>query len=205
MRKIIEYIKQIQAIAETGTQYSKNPFELNRNEEISRICLEILNDITGNSIDQLKLHMEERNGYKTPKIDIRAVVFDTGGKLLFVKEKIDGKWALPGGWADIGFSPSEMAVKETREEAGLIVEPFRLLAVMDKKFHSHPSDLYYIYKIFLECKIVGETHTDWTETSEIGFFSEGSIPELSGPRNTPEQISMLFDFRNGIKNPPYFD
>ncbi len=205
MNKTIEYIKQIQSIAETGLHYSKNPFELNRNIDISNICIELLEKLTDINKEEIKLHLEERNGYKTPKVDIRAVVFNDEGKLLFVKEKIDGKWSLPGGWADIGFTPSEMAIKETREEAGLIVEPTQLLAVMDKKCHDHPSDLYYIYKIFLECELIGECEMDGLETSDKGFFSEDEIPELSGPRNTPEQISMLFDFNKGIKTPPYFD
>jgi len=205
MKEILEYIKRIQSTAETGLHYSKNPFELNRNIEISNICIELLERLTNIKTEEIKLHLEERNGYRTPKVDIRAVVFNEDGKLLFVKERIDGRWSLPGGWADIGFSPSEMAVKETREEAGLIVEPKRLLAIMDKKCHPHPSDLYYIYKIFLECELKGESEPDGMETTDTGFFDRNNIPELSGPRNTPDQIRMLFDFKEGVKTPPYFD
>lgn len=205
MKEIIEYIKRIQSTAETGFHYSKNPFELNRNLEISNLCIDLLEKLTNLKREEIQMHLVEENGYKTPKVDIRAVVFNKEDKLLFVKEKMDGKWSLPGGWADIGFSPSEMAIKETLEEAGYIVEPLRLLAVMDKKCHNHPSDLYYIYKIFLECKLVSKSVSDGLETIENGFFNEFELPELSMPRNTPEQIKMLFDFRKGIKTPPYFD
>ena len=205
MKEIFEYIKQIQSLAETGQHYSKNPFELNRNIEISKICVDILEKLTNTNKEEIQIHLEERNGYKTPKVDVRAVVFDKEDRLLFVKEIIDGKWSLPGGWADIGFSPAEMAIKETREEAGLIVEPKRLLAVMDKKCHNHPSDLYYIYKVFIECDLIEEGESDGLETSDKGFFNEIEIPELSTPRNTIEQIQMLFDFRKGHKTPPYFD
>lgn len=206
MRKsLLDTIKQIQSLAETGLHYSKNPFELHRNIDINNLCIRLLDEITGIEEDKIRVHLEERNGYKTPKVDVRAVIFNQSDELLFVKERIDGKWALPGGWADIGFSPSEVAVKETLEEAGLIVRPVSLLAVMDKKCHEHPSDLYYIYKIFLGCEIVGEEEMDGLETTESGFFGEKALPELSGPRNTEWQIKLLFDFRKGIKTPPYFD
>ncbi len=205
MKNVIEYIKQIHSIAETGFHYSKNPFEVNRYKEISELCLDLLDKATLISREQIQIHLEERNGYKTPKVDIRAVVFNSDGKLLLVREKIDGKWSLPGGWADIGYSPSEMAIKETMEEAGMIVKPIRLLAVMDKKCHDHPSDLYYIYKIFLECELLDEGEPDGLETTDKDFFNEDEIPDLSAPRNTPDQISMLFDFKKGIKTPPYFD
>ena len=205
MNKLIEYIKQIQSLAETGLHYSRNPFELNRNTEINRICIDILQGISNTRRDIIELHLEERNGYKTPKVDVRAVVFNENNELLFVKEIIDGRWSLPGGWADIGFTPAEMAIKETREEAGFVVKPTRLLAVMDKKCHDHPSDLYYIYKIFLQCEIESKSEKDGLETSEIGFFKESEIPELSNPRNTPEQVKLFFDFQKGIKTPPYFE
>lgn len=205
MEKILGLIKEIQSLAETGLHYSKNPFELQRNEQISKLCFDLLDNISLVEIEKIPLHLEERNGYKTPKVDIRAVVFDNLGKLLLVKEKIDQKWSLPGGWADIGYSPSEMAIKETREEAGIIVKPKRLLAILDKKCHPHPLDLYYIYKVFIECEILEMGVPDGMETTDSGFFDEDSLPELSEPRNTPEQIKLLFDFKKDLKKPPYFD
>ncbi len=205
MEKLLNSIKKIQSLAETGLHFSKNPFEQTRNTDINNICIEMFEIISGLKKEEIKIHIEERNGYKTPKVDVRAVVFNESKELLLVKEIIDGKWSLPGGWADIGFTPAEMAVKETREESGFIVEPKKLLAVMDKRCHDHPSDLYYIYKIFIACDIVKKGKSAGLETSEIGFFSEQNIPELSGPRNTPEQINLLFDFHKGLKTPPYFE
>ena len=205
MDGLLNYIIQIQSLAETGIHYSKNPFELKRNQEINDLCMKILEQYTGENLEVVRTHLEERSGYKTPKVDVRAVVFNEENELLMVREKIDNRWSLPGGWADIGFSPSEVAVKETLEEAGIRVKPFSLLAVMDKKCHEHPSDLYYIYKIFLGCEVIAEESMDGLETTDAAFFSEESIPALSGPRNTRWQIQLLFDFRKGLKTPPYFD
>ncbi len=72
-----------------------------------------------------------------------------------VREKSDGRWALPGGWADIGISPGETAVKEVKEESGIDVKPVKLLAVMDKKCHSHPPSAAHVYKVFIRCEIIG--------------------------------------------------
>ncbi len=202
---ILNKIKQIQALAETGLHYSHNEFELNRNLEISDITLEILSGLSEIPVEQLKFTMIENNGYKTPKVDVRAVVFNAQNEILMVREKIDGLWSLPGGWADIGFAPSEIAVKESQEEAGADVEPVRLLAVLDKRCHNHPPDLYYIYKIFIECRFKGWIERDQMETSDAGFFGAKNLPSLSTPRNTAEQMSMLFDFRSGKRVDPVFD
>lgn len=85
---------------------------------------------------------------------MRGVIFREG-KILLVREKLDGNWALPGGWADIGLSASEVVVKEISEESGFQAEAVRLLAVLDKKFHNHPPEPYHVYKMFILCKIVG--------------------------------------------------
>jgi ADP-ribose pyrophosphatase YjhB (NUDIX family) len=202
---ILNKIKQIQALAETGIHYSHNDFELHRNKEISEYCMQILSGLTNTLVADLRFALEENHGYKTPKVDVRAVIFNEEHKILLVKEMVDGRWSLPGGWADIGYTPSEVAVKESAEEAGALVEPVRLLAVLDKKCHNHPPDIYYIYKIFIECRLLGWVDPDLKETSGHGFFGPDELPPLSTPRNTTEQIGKLFDFQSGILSTPLFD
>jgi ADP-ribose pyrophosphatase YjhB (NUDIX family) len=202
---ILNKIKQIQALAETGIHYSHNNFELHRNREIGALCLEILSELSDTPVEKLQFVLEEHDGYKTPKVDIRAVVFSENHEILMVKEMVDNRWSLPGGWADIGYTPSEVAVKESMEEAGALVEPVRLLAVLDKRCHNHPPDIYYIYKIFIECRLTGWVTRDNTETSDHGFFGLDKLPPLSIPRNTEAQIRKLFDFHNGTLTAPLFD
>jgi len=155
--------------------------------------MKMMSLLTDRNLETIMVHTMERNGYKTPKTDVRAVVFNPRGEILLVKEVVDDRWSLPGGWADVGYTPSEVAVKETREEAGLAVTAGRLLAVLDKKCHEHPEDLYYIYKIFIECKAEDFTPAAGTETTDVGFFSLDKLPELSTPRNTEGQIHSMFD------------
>jgi ADP-ribose pyrophosphatase YjhB (NUDIX family) len=136
-------------------------------------------------------------GYPTPKVDVRGVIF-RAGKLLMVREKIDGNWSIPGGWADVGLSPFEIAKKEVVEESGLIVIPIRLLAVLDKLKHNHPPDIYHAYKLFILCYEKGGTLKSGMETLDTGFFAENEIPQLSLERNTPEEITLMFEY---YKNP----
>ncbi|MNR20765.1 NUDIX domain protein [compost metagenome] len=137
-------------------------------------------------------------------MDIRGVIFQDG-KILLVREKLDGNWALPGGWGDIGLSPSEVAVKEIAEESGYQAEAIRLLAVLDKKFHHHPPEPYHVYKFFILCRITGGEAAEGVETSGVGFFGEDALPELSQERNTEKQIKMLFEFLKNPENPVILD
>ena len=202
---LITKIKQLQALTEIGIHYAKNDFDLKRYEEMSDLCFSVLAEISDIPESELKEKIIESDGYKTPKVDVRAVVFNDQHEILMVKELIDGLWSLPGGWADIGYSPSEVAVKESREEAGAEVKASRLIGILDKRCHNHPADIYYIYKVFIECTFIGWVGSDHMETSDFGFFSIADLPPLSTPRNTLEQMQMLFDFHHGKVTEPLFD
>jgi ADP-ribose pyrophosphatase YjhB (NUDIX family) len=115
-----------------------------------------------------------------------------------VKEIIDDKWSLPGGFCDIGLSPAENIVKEIKEESGFEVAPVKLLALLDMKKHGHPPQPYHYYKVFIQCSITGGQAQEGMETKGVRFFSEDDLPELSFARNTEAQIRLLFDF---LRNP----
>jgi ADP-ribose pyrophosphatase YjhB (NUDIX family) len=166
-----------------------------------------LGQLTDEPIEKIgNLFTQERDGYQTPKVDIRAVVFNESGEILMVKEKVDGCWSLPGGWADVGYTPAEVAVKEVQEETGLDVKTVRVLGIFDKRNHPHPPEGWYVYKIFILCeKIGGQISKDTTETSDIQYFSLENLPPLSEPRNVFSQIKMMFDYRNNPEKAVYFD
>ncbi|KEQ27887.1 NUDIX hydrolase [Paenibacillus tyrfis] len=189
----LEWAKQIQAIAQTGLAYTKDVYDRERFEELRQMSVDILAHYTETDPEKIKLTFASDTGYATPKVDIRGVVFQDG-KLLLVREKHDGVWALPGGWADIGLSPSEVAVKEIKEESGFDAKPVRLLAVLDKKFHGHPPEPYHVYKLFILCEITGGSAETGIETSGVGFFGEDELPVLSVERNTEAQLRTMFEF-----------
>jgi len=193
--KWLEWAKQIQAISQTGLAYSKDIYDIERFEMLRALSVEIMSQYTDVETETIRTLFAGETGYATPKVDIRGVVFEND-KILLVKERIDGAWAIPGGWADVGLSPKEVAVKEVKEEAGLEVKPVRLMGILDKKFHEHPPAPSHVYKIFILCEVAGGQLHGGMETSEVGFFDVDHLPELSVERVTEAQVRKLFDIRH---------
>lgn len=196
--KWLEWAKQIQAISQAGLEYSRDVYDIERFQQLRELSVEIMEQYTDVETEQIRGLFANETGYATPKVDVRGVVF-RDERILLIREKIDGAWALPGGWADIGLSPKEIVVKEIAEESGYEARAVRLLGILDKKFHQHPPSPWHIYKLFILCEITGgEAATDTTETMDVGFFAEDALPPLSVDRNTEQQIQMLFEH---LRNP----
>ncbi|MGH0427932.1 NUDIX hydrolase N-terminal domain-containing protein [Bacillus hominis] len=191
--KWIDWVKQIQSIAQAGLTYSKDVYDIERFQQLRDISTSMMSHYTKTDWEVVEKLFASETGYQTPKVDIRAVIFQNE-KLLFVKEKSDGKWALPGGWADIGHTPTEVAAKEVLEETGYEVAHFKLLAIFDKEKHQPSPSATHVYKIFIGCEIVGGEKKTSIETEEIGFFGEDELPDLSIARNTEWQIKEMFAF-----------
>ncbi|MBO8164323.1 MAG: NUDIX hydrolase [Brevibacillus sp.] len=192
--KWLEWASRLQAIAQAGLTFSKDVYDRERYSELRRISVEIMAEYTQTEMSRIANLFANETGYPTPKVDIRGVVFQDG-KILMVKEKSDGCWALPGGYADIGYSPGEIAVKEIKEEAGYDVKPVKLLAVLDMRRHSQLPQPYHFYKLFIQCEIVGGAPSpDRVEVSDVDFFDEQELPRLSERRNTKSQIHLLFQY-----------
>ncbi|MEN3772886.1 NUDIX hydrolase [Priestia megaterium] len=202
--KWLDWAKQLQSLAHAGLAYSKDIYDVERFELIRNISVEMLSQQTGMEMTVIKDLFASETGYATPKVDIRAVIFKDN-KILMVKENSDGSWSLPGGWADIGLTPSEVAVKEVKEESGFDVKAVKLLAVMDMKCHPHPPSPFHIYKMFIQCEIIGGQPMKGVETSAVEFFAENKLPPLSIARNTQTQIEMAFKHLYNPKEPVYFD
>jgi ADP-ribose pyrophosphatase YjhB (NUDIX family) len=190
--KWLGWAKQLQAIAQAGLEYSKDKYDIERFQQIRELSVEILNEYTGISHEKIKDLFCNETGYQTPKVDIRAAIFKAD-RILLVKESFDGRWALPGGWAEFNLSVKENVVKEAKEEAGVNVVPKRLIAVQDRNKHNKPATAYGIYKIFVLCDLIDGEFKKNIETEESGFFPLAALPPLSLRRNTPRQIKMCFD------------
>lgn len=200
-----EKIKRIQALAEIGLEYSEIPYDIERYQELHEISLQLLEKMTDVPVDKIIPVIQEKNGYKTPKVDIRAAVFNDDGKILLVQENVDNCWSMPGGWTDICYSPKEVAEKECLEEAGIKVKAIRLLAIMDKQKQKMPPEFEYVYKIFLLCEPLSHTISTGSETTDVGWFTEEDLPELSQPRNSKEQVNLMFQYFRREISEPYFD
>lgn len=204
-KQLIELTNRIRAIAQNGLVYSLSEYDTERYEELLELSNQMTSLISGHSVSEIEDCFLIEKDYVTPKVDIRAVIFNQNGEILLVKEKADGLWSLPGGWADVGFSPKEIAVKEVKEETGLDVIPTKLLAVLDKKCHNHPPALHYAYKIFILCEISGGKFESAFDILDCGFFPQTNLPPLSLGRVLKSQIDLMFEYKSDVKKEVIID
>jgi len=185
--------RELRAIAQTGLTFTKDRFDRQRYERLRELAATLL--AHGSGVDYASILGILRNdrGYATPKVDVRGAAF-VEGKVLLVREISDGKWTLPGGWADINQSAAECVVREIAEESGFEARALKLAAVRDYQKSGHPPrNLDCIYKIFFICEITGGAARASDETSEAAFFPRDELPPLSLGRITAAQIERMFE------------
>jgi ADP-ribose pyrophosphatase YjhB (NUDIX family) len=196
---------RLQAIAQNGLTFSTNPYDVDRYTAIRQTATEMLAAGSGAEVSLIGGLLGADTGYATPKVDVRGVVFRQDA-LLLVRERSDGRWSLPGGWADVGESPAESVVREVYDESGFRTRAVRLLAVFDRSKHGHePPHPFHVYKLFFQCDILGGDARESMETDAVGFFGQHEIPELSIARVTPGQIRRLFERHRQPELPADFD
>ncbi len=201
----LDWARQLQALAQNGMHHTESPFDRERYEAIRDMAADMMSVPSGAPREMIRALFDAEVGYATPKVDVRGVVFRED-RILLVKERRDGLWTLPGGWADVGETPSQAAVREVYEEAGFQCRAVKLLAVYDRSRHGHaPPRPYHIYKLFFLCELIGGTATTSIETDGAEFFGEGAIPPLSLPRTTPSQVARFFEHHRHPDWPADFD
>ena len=202
---VFNELKKLKAIADIGLLYSKNDYDKERYIELQEISFKLLSHISGKDFESLKLSFPTAADYPTAKVDIRGLVISPEKKVLLVRESIDGKWSLPGGWADVGCSPKETVVKEFKEETGLDVSAKALLAVFDKRFHDHPPQPFYVYKMVFYCEPITFQLTKGFDVSDVQYFSINNLPELSKDRILKTQIELAYHKVLSSDLQTYFD
>lgn len=187
----LEFAKKVHAIAETGLTYKNNEYDIERYEQLKELSFKMISRLSNEPVEIIQALFGNERGYQTPKVDVRGIIFEDD-KILMVREKADGCWTLPGGWADVGLTPYENVIKEVREEAGILVAPIRLLAIFDKRCHEHPPSPWYSYKIMVLCRQTGGKLEAGSETSDVQYFTKNALPPLSSERITQGQIDIIY-------------
>lgn len=200
----LHWAQQVQALAQAGLTYTAGVYDRERYLALQRIAAEMMAAGSNGETRQILDLFAQESGYPTPKIDVRGVVF-RDDKILLVKERADGGWTLPGGWADVGDSPAECVVREIREESGYETRAVKLLAVYDRSRHGHPVHPNYVYKLFFLCELLGGTAVPSIETEAVDFFAVDNLPPLSLSRVTAVQIQRMFDHYRHPEWPTDFD
>ena len=199
----LAWAREIFSIAQSGLTYSKNEFDLDRYLRLQGIAAEMIasqSELTKEAVlDSFSMQI----GYATPKVDVRgAVVCD--GKILLVHERIDDRWSMPGGWADLGELPSQMVIREVREESGFKVRAEKLIAVYDAN-RIEPLEFYHAYKLIFLCVITGGEAQTSIETSGADFFSPDNLPPLSEFRTNQSMIAEVFAHLADSTRSTYFE
>lgn len=191
---ILSIARELSAMAQTGLHFTKNPYDRERYERLRHISSEMLKNSSNLTFEDIYEWSKAEFGYATPKVDVRAFIVSEGKILLIREDNDNGRWTLPGGWADVNESPSESIIREVEEESGYRVECKGLLAVLDREKQGHlPPFPYHVYKLFFHCEITGGTAKANRESSQCDFFDVDSLPELSVSRVLEHQIKMFYE------------
>lgn len=201
--KWIEWAREIFSLSQAGLAYSKNEFDLARYKRLKEITAEMLESQSELSKEAVLESFSMQAGYATPKIDVRgAVVRD--GKILLIQERTDGKWAMPGGWADLGDAPASVAEREVWEESGYRVKAEKVVAVLDAN-RIQPMEFYHAFKIIFLCTLVGGEPRTSNETSAVDFFDLNELPPLSKYRTDETMLQEVFAHVMESSRPTAFD
>lgn len=202
--KWLQWAKTLQSIAQNGLTFAQDPYDRERYTQLQRVVAEIISSNSGANFSQVLDLFQREQGYATPKVDVRAAVF-RNNEILMVLEREDGRWSLPGGLADVGETPAEVAEREVSEESGYRTRASRLLAVYDRDRRGHPPLPFHAYKIFLQCDLLDGNPKPNAECADAAFFAEGKLPELSLTRVTPAEIARMFEHLHDPSLPADFD
>lgn len=200
----LRFAERVQAIAQTGLAYARDPYDRERYEALRGIAVEMAASGLGVPGDEVRVAFASGLGYPTPKIDVRGVVF-RGHELLLVRERRSGRWTFPGGWADVGDTPGAAAERETLEESGYHVRATKLLALLDKTRHEHPPSVDYTYKLLIGCRLEGGEPATCHEVDAVAFFSRTATPELDLERTTPGQVALAWAHHEDPQRATDFD
>lgn len=191
LRDLARWSATLAGIARTGLAFTENLYERERYEEVLHVAADI-RAAAAEAQDEIAVERETDHfvqewlqnigegvpGYVTPKVAIGAVVGNDDGEILLVQRADSGVWLYPTGWADIGYSPSEVAVKEVAEETGIACEPVRLISVIDGQRMGFSR--FGMYMLLFYCRATGgELTAHPLETSNVGWFAHDSLPEAT--------------------------
>ena len=194
MPTLLDQARRLLAVAQTGLHYTQNEFERERYEEVAQIAAELLGSADHYSAQQVRQAWLMEDGYTTPKLDVRGASFrsgDHGDEVLLVRERSDGKWTVPGGFADVNEWPSLSMAKEFEQESGYNARVIKLAAVHDRNKHNYPPFMFHIWKLLFVCEITGGAARLSNETDGVEFFALDNLPPLSTGRITETQLQLL--------------
>ncbi len=201
--KWLDWAREIFSLSQSGLTYSGNPYDIERYKRLQEITAEIIAAQSAIAKESALESFSMQAGYITPKVDVRGAVVQNG-KILLIQERADNKWAMPGGWADLGNSPASVAEREVWEESGFRVKAEKVVAVLDAN-RIEPFEFYHAYKIIFLCKLLGGEPRISYETLAVDFFDLNHLPPLSSYRTNEDMLQEVFAHVENPNRPAAFD
>lgn len=186
----VTFLRRLLAISEAGLAYAQDRFDQERYQELQQLAQQQLAALGDWPVAQVTALVAQETGYPTPKVDVRA--FITRQQQVLLVKDATGHWALPGGFAEVGWSPKANVAKEVREETGLTMTVGELRAIYDTAQRPDIPQAFQYYKMIFAGTIGEGEFAANNETVATGWFSEDALPPLSLKRSTPEQLHQLF-------------
>ena len=200
----LDWAREIQALSQTGLAFAQTDYDKQRYTRLTEIAAEIVDNYSNLDKEVIVKSFLSHPGYATPKIDVRAAVI-CNGKILLVHEKSDNLWAMPGGWADVGDTPSGVVIRETKEESGFDVIPKKVIGVFDANRSGRPLEFFHAFKIIFLCELTGGEAQASDETHGAEFFDFESLPQLSPNRTNERHLNEIKAHLANPNKPTYFD
>ena len=189
-----KYLQRMIALTDTGLTFTKDPFDCERYEDLRGLLSEMLNQASDLDSEEVAEILKPTSAYATPLMDVRAWIVEDG-KICLVRGQGENDWALPGGFGEVGYSPTENILKEIEEETGFKAKVERLLAVFDTNRFQLQSKQY--AKFVFECKLLDGQFQENQEIADLQFFAIDQLPVLSEKRITKEQMEILWQIHQG--------
>ena len=190
----VKYLQRMIAITDTGLTFTKDPFDRERYEDLRGLLSEMLNQASDLDSEEVAEVLKPTSAYATPLMDVRAWIVEDEN-ICLVRGQGENDWALPGGFGEVGYSPTENILKEIEEETGFEAKVERLLAVFDTNRFQLQSKQY--AKFVFECKLLDGQFQKNQEIADLQFFAIDQLPALSEKRITKEQIEILWQVYQG--------
>ena len=204
MSSVLDLSRRLLALSQTGLHFTAEEYDRERYREIGDIATRLLELQSNVAAQAVRQAWFVEDGYATPKVDVRGAIF-RDNRVLLVRERVDGKWTVPGGWADVNDAPSSAILKEIEQESGFSARVLKLAAIYDRNKRNHPAYLFHSWKLFFVCEITGgEARTSY-ETTAVEFFPLDALPELSTGRSNAEQIRRMHQHHLDPTLPTEFD
>ncbi len=188
--KWLEIARELQQLSQTGAAFAVTDYEKQRYRRLTEITADIISHHTDLELESVKKVLMDQPGYATPKVDVRSAVIKDG-RILLVQETTDNCWAMPGGWADVGNVPSEVAIRETKEESGYDVKPIKVIGVFDANRIGKRLEFFHAFKIIFLCQLIGGEAKISDETLDVQFFDFNKLPPLSLNRTNEKHLNEI--------------